>query len=318
MAGGAGANVLGTAGTPPAGGGGQDFASYWSQNGGLPGRPAIDSTNTTTQQDVMGTQLRNLNSTGTGLNQLFNNMQTQQQQPIAPPPPAPINNVTDIYKNVLGRDPDAAGLAYWQGQADKGMSLADIQNSFKATDEYKNKPTQQTQQTQQQMQQQQQVQQPQAPQQQGQQGGKAGGYGQPQTQNPYQSPAQVFMPQVDQSGGGQSQPAQQMPQQMPQQTASPYQVQNPYQGMLQSSYSQMINPYMQQQQQTPYQQQFRQQYNPLSYRPNMEQVKTNLSNVKPSVYTNELADAKAKLKEYEDAEAARNAASEQSTSSGGG
>jgi hypothetical protein len=34
----------------------------------------------------------------------------------------PSNNayVTELYTNVLGRTPDAAGLAYWEGQANSG------------------------------------------------------------------------------------------------------------------------------------------------------------------------------------------------------
>lgn len=303
MAGGAGANVVGTAGTPPAGNQGYPANPYGG--GALP----FDSTNTTTDADM------NRGGSGMGLNSLFSTMQNQMQQPMvppAPPAPAPINNVTDIYKNVLGRDPDAAGLAYWQGQADKGMSLTDIQNSFKATDEYKNRP--------QQVQPPQQVQQPQAPQQQGQQGGKAGGFGQPQQQQ-QQQPSPVFGPQANpggeqqmDSGTGGDIP---MYQANPYQTQNPYQVQNPYQGMLQNSYNQMINPYMQRPS-TPYQQQFQQQYNPLSYRPNMTQATANLQNVKPSVYTNELAEAKAKLKEYQDAEEARNSTASDGSSTGAG
>ncbi len=30
--------------------------------------------------------------------------------------------VTELYTNVLGRAPDAAGLAYWEGQANSGMA----------------------------------------------------------------------------------------------------------------------------------------------------------------------------------------------------
>jgi hypothetical protein len=216
-----------------------------------------------------------------------------------------------MYTNLLGREADAGGLAYWQGQVDKGMSLADVQKGFTESDEYKKRTTGQLPQSPQAPQQL-----PGTPQQQGQQGGKAGGYGQPQ-ENPYQPPAQVFMPQVNQNGGAPQPMQQAQPQQMP--GVNPYLVQNPYQGMMQSSYNQMMNPYMQQQQATPYQQQFQQQqYNPLSYKPNMQQATKNLSNVKPSVYTSDLATAQARVKELEAAETARTEAAYSNNSSNGG
>ena len=224
------------------------------------------------------------------------------------PVPTQPENVSSVYKSVLGREADPAGLAYWQGQVDKGMSLGDVAKAFSASDEYKNKPAQPTQPAQTQPAQTQ----PQSPQQspqQGQQGGKAGGFGQPQ-QNPYQSSSPVFMPQVNQ-GGGAPQPVEMAPR-----LPSPYQAQNPYQGGMQNAYNQMMNPYMQQQRATPYQQQFQQQYNPLSYKPNMTQSNASLSRVKPSVYTSDLAAAQAKIKEYEDADAARKEAA--SGGSGGG
>lgn len=41
------------------------------------------------------------------------------------------NQISDLYKNVLGRDADQAGLDYWTKQmASGGMSYADVQNSF--------------------------------------------------------------------------------------------------------------------------------------------------------------------------------------------
>jgi hypothetical protein len=261
-------------------------------------------------------------SSGAGINGLLNHMrsmqqglpttqqtpvttpQTQQTPQMQPVPTQP-ENVASVYKSVLGREADPGGLAYWQSQVDKGMSLGDVAKAFSASDEYKNKPAQPTQ-----------PQPPQSPQQspqQGQQGGKAGGFGQPQ-QNPYQPPSPVFMPQVNQDGGA-PQPMQQPMQQ--QQQASPYQVQNPYQGMLQNSYSQMMNPYMQQQRATPYQQQFQQQqYNPLSYKPNMTQSNASLSRVKPSVYNTDLSTAQARIKELEDAETARKEAASSSVWSG--
>jgi hypothetical protein len=45
------------------------------------------------------------------------------------------DNISKIYQDVLGRDPDAEGLAYWQQQADKGTSLDDIRKSFEASPE---------------------------------------------------------------------------------------------------------------------------------------------------------------------------------------
>jgi hypothetical protein len=306
MAGGIGAatsgtgasNVVGTGGAPPPSG-----LAGLSTYGSGTGFPAADSTNTTTQQDMMGNRNAGAGMSGLGLNAIFNSMQqglpttqqtpvTTQQTPQMQPVPTQPENVASVYKSVLGREADPGGLAYWQGQVDKGMSLGDVAKAFSASDEYKNKPAQPTQ-----------PQPPQSPQQspqQGQQGGKAGGFGQPQ-QNPYQPPSPVFMPQVNQDGGA-PQPMQQ------QQQASPYQVQNPYQGMMQNSYNQMMNPYMQQQRATPYQQQFQQQYNPLSYKPNMTQSNASLSRVKPSVYTSDLATAQARVKELEDADAARIAA----------
>ena len=287
-------NQIGTASTPPSATQGAGGLGLMSPYGGG-GFPAANSTNTTTQQDMMGN--RNTGS-GAGLNGLFNSMTqglpTTQQQ--LQPPPAQPENVSSVYKSVLGREADPAGLAYWQGQVDKGMSLGDVAKAFSASDEYKNKPQQPTQ-----------PQQPQAPQQQqqGQQGGKAGGFGQPQ-QNPYQPPSPVFMPQVNQDGSA----PQPMQQAQPQQMASPYQVQNPYQGMMQNSYNQMMNPYTQQRA-TPYQQQFQQQqYNPLSYKPNMTQSNASLSRVKPSVYNTDLSTAQARIKELEDAETARKEAAQ--------
>jgi hypothetical protein len=107
------------------------------------------------------------------------------------------------------------------------------------------------------------------------------------------------MPQLNQDGSA-PQPVEMAPR-----LPSPYQVQNPYQGGMQNSYNQMMNPYMQQQRATPYQQQFQQQYNPLSYKPNMQQANSSLSRVKPSVYNTDLTTAQARIKELEDAQTAR-------------
>jgi hypothetical protein len=45
------------------------------------------------------------------------------------------DNISKIYQDVLGRAPDAEGLAYWQQQADKGTSLDDIRKSFETSPE---------------------------------------------------------------------------------------------------------------------------------------------------------------------------------------
>jgi hypothetical protein len=44
--------------------------------------------------------------------------------------------VSGLYQSLLGRAPDAAGLAYWQGQLASGKSIQDIANAFKGTPEY--------------------------------------------------------------------------------------------------------------------------------------------------------------------------------------
>ena len=45
--------------------------------------------------------------------------------------------IAGLYSSVLGRDtPDAPGLEYWQGQLASGMSLGDIENAFRGSQEY--------------------------------------------------------------------------------------------------------------------------------------------------------------------------------------
>ena len=47
------------------------------------------------------------------------------------------SQIYDLYQNVFGRNPDAAGLEYWTGAGGEGMSIADIEASFKGSAEAK-------------------------------------------------------------------------------------------------------------------------------------------------------------------------------------
>jgi len=47
--------------------------------------------------------------------------------------------VSGLYQSLLGRAPDAAGLAYWNQQLASGKSIQDIQNAFMQTPEYQQK-----------------------------------------------------------------------------------------------------------------------------------------------------------------------------------
>ena len=51
-------------------------------------------------------------------------------------------SVADIYQSQLGRAPDESGLAYWTGQLDSGMSLADIEKAINSSVEGQNYDTQ--------------------------------------------------------------------------------------------------------------------------------------------------------------------------------
>jgi hypothetical protein len=129
-------------------------------------------------------------------------------------------------------------------------------------------------------------------------------------------------------GFGQQQMQQQMQQYNPYQQANPYQpqvqqqqYQNPYQSQLQSgnanvrnAFGELMNSYANPRR--PSAQPPQQRYNPLAYRPNMTQANAALNRVKPSVYKSDLDAAKAKLAEYEAADAARQ--SEARNSYGGG
>jgi hypothetical protein len=43
--------------------------------------------------------------------------------------------VTELYTNVLGRTPDPAGLAYWEGQANSGMARDQLLVAFATSTE---------------------------------------------------------------------------------------------------------------------------------------------------------------------------------------
>ncbi len=49
----------------------------------------------------------------------------------------PEQQITQLYRDLLGREPDAAGLAYWSQVLAAGMSLSTIEGYFKASAEYK-------------------------------------------------------------------------------------------------------------------------------------------------------------------------------------
>ena len=46
--------------------------------------------------------------------------------------------MTLVYQNVLGRSPDASGLAYWRGQLDSGASTrGQVMTGFSESPEYR-------------------------------------------------------------------------------------------------------------------------------------------------------------------------------------
>lgn len=51
--------------------------------------------------------------------------------------PASMDDVTGLYTNLLGRDPDAEGLAYWEAQYNAGTSLSDIASAMMRSREYR-------------------------------------------------------------------------------------------------------------------------------------------------------------------------------------
>ena len=152
MAGGMGAaGALGPQGQDQ----GQGFPSNpYGGSGGLG-----DSTNTTTQANMTGGGA-GMSGLGGGIFGDYGNpqnpgvpaypgsspyqqsnpyQQMQQGLPLQPAQPQQMSNVNDMYTNLLGRQADEGGLKYWQGQVDKGMSLADVQKGFMNSDEYKQK-----------------------------------------------------------------------------------------------------------------------------------------------------------------------------------
>ena len=52
--------------------------------------------------------------------------------------------LTQLYMDVLRRAPDPGGLAYWEGEMNRGKSLADVERAFKMSPEYRNLPQQDT------------------------------------------------------------------------------------------------------------------------------------------------------------------------------
>jgi hypothetical protein len=47
--------------------------------------------------------------------------------------------ITELYRTLLGREPDAGGLAYWTQQVNAGMSLDAVKANFMASAEYQNR-----------------------------------------------------------------------------------------------------------------------------------------------------------------------------------
>jgi hypothetical protein len=52
-------------------------------------------------------------------------------------PAAGADQISGLYQSILGRTPDAAGLAYWQSQLQKGVPIASIAQQFQASPEAK-------------------------------------------------------------------------------------------------------------------------------------------------------------------------------------
>ena len=48
-----------------------------------------------------------------------------------------VQTLTQLYKDLLGRTPDAGGYAFWQGRAAAGESISSIAHSISLSDEYK-------------------------------------------------------------------------------------------------------------------------------------------------------------------------------------
>lgn len=53
--------------------------------------------------------------------------------------------LNEAFQQILGRDADASGAAYWQDQINKGMTLDQVKSNLAASDEYKNIASQSTQ-----------------------------------------------------------------------------------------------------------------------------------------------------------------------------
>lgn len=60
---------------------------------------------------------------------------TSEFQTIYGVDPTPADFVAKLYLNILGREGEAAGLAYWEGQINSGISMAQVLASFSETQE---------------------------------------------------------------------------------------------------------------------------------------------------------------------------------------
>ncbi|MDK6080412.1 DUF4214 domain-containing protein, partial [Massilia varians] len=50
-----------------------------------------------------------------------------------------VDQVTELYRTLLGREPDTAGLAYWVGLVNNGLPLDSVRVSLMSTEEYTNR-----------------------------------------------------------------------------------------------------------------------------------------------------------------------------------
>src|SRR5690606_8628622 len=50
-----------------------------------------------------------------------------------------VNQVSELYRTLLGREPDTAGLAYWAGLVNNGLPLDTVRAGLMSSQEYKNR-----------------------------------------------------------------------------------------------------------------------------------------------------------------------------------
>jgi hypothetical protein len=72
---------------------------------------------------------------GTKITDIQNQMKSSNEYLVAHPD-ALKTQITNTYKDILGREPDQGGLDYWSQQIKQGQTLADLQNQFKSSPEY--------------------------------------------------------------------------------------------------------------------------------------------------------------------------------------